>query len=539
MIEKVINKGTGANNKTGDTAQAIWTLINELIVDHNTRNSTTVNLLRFIPPSEWPAIQARTSTYDCHSALMAAFNHDLHGSAWYPMASAVVAPPGLYNCSQTVAPKRRFSLIGNTTGLESEVSSEFKFPAGVTGFVIDRYNTANGGVEQTPTGGCDGSLISGITITGGGYQVGPTVAHGVVQRARAKLVGVSVRQFYGDGFRVVASAGLGIPESEGNANLFRMEMCSATWIRDNGLYVDGADANAGSVVGFNAVYCGRWGIWDSSFLGNGYEHCHTASNGLRGLVHHNGSRWYLIDDNLGGSTEPGTNSSVWVFHSTGGVHFIFPQWVSGNSYITGGPYKSDNNNAVNTFVSCYSEGDQPPSFLLKPAMVIGGLHGAGFRSGGGAMIIGYNLISPFAMRDAGAVFETRFGYNGNEAVAAVANGDHPNGLALAAWDSTSGDWVTQHAKLGARIAARYTTNLSTFTGGRSAAVGGGHIRFPRGAFLGQRMVDSGTAPPSSGEAARGDMRINENAAVGQPSYWQCTTAGTNGSSAVWTPGPLL
>ena len=510
----------------------------ELTADH-VRNTISVNIFRYIPPSEWSAIQNRTSTYDCHAALMSAINHDAQGTGWYPFGSSVVMPNGKYNFLQTIAPKKIFSLIGGMSGLEPEPRVEFKFPAGVTGISIERYNTISGGVEEAPTGGADGSLISGIKLTGGGYNSGPVVAHGIVLRARAKLVGVTASNFYGNGFHVVAAAGVGDPVIEGNANLFRMELCSAVWVRDNGLFVDNADANAGSVVGFNAVNCGRWGIWDSSFLGNGYEHCHAAENGLRSQVHHNGSRWYIIDDALGGITEPGTNPAVWALIGAGGVAFIYPQWVSGGVYVTGGAYKSDNPNAVNTFFSCYSEGDQPPSELMSPAIVIGGLHGGGFTPSTTALILSGKGLNRFVMRHAGATFEVRQGYNQNEALAVVADGDHPSGLSMAAWQSSSGDWVTQHAKLDARVAARYTTDLSTFNGGRPASVGGGHIRFPRGAFMGQRMVDSGTAPPSTGEAGRGDMRINENAASGQPSYWQCTTAGVNGAGAVWTAGPLL
>jgi hypothetical protein len=46
------------------------------------------------------------------------------------------------------------------------------------------------------------------------------------------------------------------------------------------LFVDGGDANAGLALHFRSVNNGKWGIFESSFLGNAYIQCPTSGNQL-------------------------------------------------------------------------------------------------------------------------------------------------------------------------------------------------------------------------------------------------------------------
>jgi hypothetical protein len=531
MFNRTINKGVGANNRSGDAASAIWDLINDLVTEHNAASANTVNIFRWIPPSEWPAIVARTSTYDCSAALNSAINSQTSGSSSSAMGAHVTFPWGRYRFASTINLKRGCGLIGLGSGLTGGAPVEFVFDAGVTGIIVNRHDTFGTGIEAS-SNGADASLLVGLTLTGAGYSSSTAAAHGVVLRARAKCVGVICRAFKGDGFRVVASAVTENPERRGNANLFYLENCAGNGNWGSGLFVDGADANAGSVIAFNSVNNGRYGIWDNSFLGNTYLGCHVATNGLRGQVFHAGGRYYLIDDELGGSTEPGANPAVWVYLNDSGLHGTYPQWISGSSYITGGAYKSDSDTAVNIFLGCYSESGQPPSDIIHPAQVIGGLHGAGFLPNSSAFrLVGrrattLEIQSP---RDSGVDFVTQFSRRTDEAMAVVANGDHPNGLQTMLFDHLTGDWLTRHARLSARTSVRYTTDLSNFAGGRSAPVGAGHIRFPRGCFIGDRFVDAGTAAPTTGEWARGDKRLNSAPSAGGFVGWVCTTGGTPGT----------
>ena len=541
MFNRTINQGTGTNNRSGDTLQAICALINDLIVEHNSASSYLVNVFRYIPPAEWPAIQARTSTYDCHSAVMAAINSRVSGSGSNAPGASVSFPDGKYLFSAPLNLKRTSSLIGPSSGLTGGYAVELSFAAGVTGIIVNRHDTNLFDIDVSTTG-ADGALISGLFLTGAGYASDTPEAHGIVMRARAKCVGVTCRDFKGDGFRVQASAVGAIGDERGNANLFHLENCTGTKNWGNGLFVNGADANAGNVIAFNGTNNGRWGIWDSSFLGNTYLGCHSATNSQRGQVFHNGGRYYLIDDGAGGATEPGTNSAVWVYLNDSGIHTTYPQWVSGNSYITGGAYKTDSDSARNVFIGCYSEGGQAPASLIAPTIVSGGLHAAGYLAGTTAFILDGRKFSGFDVDSnplGTTAFLTSLSALADEAITVKTTGDHVNGLALLSWDSTSGDWITRHARLLGRTSVRYTTDLSTFQGGRPSPVGAGNVVFPKGAFISDRMLSYGNNPPTAGEAGRGDMVFNKQAASGQPSYWQCTTAGVNGAGAVWTAGPVL
>ena len=517
----------------------MWDWINQLITDNIQTASNTINVFRYIPPAEWTAIVARTSTYDCTEAVQAAINSTAFGAGATASGAYVTFPDGQYTFNTALELKRKCGLIGMNSGLGDAAGVVFSFPNGTDGIVIHRQNTLAGGLEAPPTNGADGSEVRGILIRGAGYS--PGNVSGVVMRARAVFTGVRVEKYQGDGWRIVADAVTADPARTGNANLFNMTMCAASECWGNGLYVDGLDVNAGNIVGFNSINNGLWGVFDSSFLGNTFTGAHTSANGRRGQVSHLGNRYYLKHDAVAGTTEPGTNAAVWVLIGAGGVTFYYPAWVSGTDYQPGGAFKSDNANSDSLFIGCYSESGQPPSVILHPATVIGGEHGADFapESTGHRNIAG--RLTPFTVvsRATDAPLTMGVAQRTGELLSYHAPGDNAVGLSPATFDAASGDWVVRHARLSARTPVRYTTDLSKFNVGRSSAVGGGHVRFPRGAFMGHRMVDSGTAPPTSGEAGRGDIRINESAAPGQPSYWQCTASGVNGSTAVWTAGPVL
>jgi hypothetical protein len=57
-----------------------------------------INVMRYIPPSEWPAIFNKTSTYDCTTAVQAAVNF----AAASARAGTVFYPAGLFNQSATI-----------------------------------------------------------------------------------------------------------------------------------------------------------------------------------------------------------------------------------------------------------------------------------------------------------------------------------------------------------------------------------------------------------------------------------------------------
>lgn len=107
----------------------------------------------------------------------------------------------------------------------------------------------------------------------------------------------------------------------GNANSFYLE---GLFIQNNhhGVYVDGPDTNAGSIVNCHAKSNAGWGFWDTSSLGNTYIGCSTDINKL-------------------------------------------------------GSYKTDSDNAFNVFVGCYRENNQPAASVISPSVHVGGLSNTG------------------------------------------------------------------------------------------------------------------------------------------------------------------
>jgi hypothetical protein len=321
------------------------------------------------------------------------------------------------------------------------------------------------------------------------------------------------------------------------------------------MHVDGADVNAGTAIAVDSSSNGRWGIYDSSFLGNAYFGCHVSTNG-QALIAGNpadasstvsfGRNRYAA--NVAATeadlvaTEPGTDEAVWYFTGAGGVHAQIPLWVAAKpegTYFHGGAYRTDNANARNTMIGCYSEGGQGPSQIVKPTIISNGLQGAsvkgsGFWQDGNIVKLG-NL--EFGERDgdtAGIEFDLRRW--DDSLIYANVGGDHASGTQLLVWNTGQKMWdIGRWANLTSRVPMGLTTNLTTNTFGRAATVGGGYPHFGRGFFLGStssaRMMNSSATVPTTGDHARGEICWNRDPSVGGVLGWTCTTAGTPGT---WT-----
>jgi hypothetical protein len=104
------------------------------------------------------------------------------------------------------------------------------------------------------------------------------------------------------------------------------------------------------------------------------------------------------------------------------------------------------------------------------------------------------------------------------------------------WNESQGTYELQFAA--AKRVLAFGGNLSTQTGGRSAAVtDGSYIGFPGGFWNGStsnaRYRGVVLSLPTSGEYARGDaLESMSPAAAGTPG-WACTTGGIAGSTAVF------
>jgi hypothetical protein len=245
-------------------------------------------------------------------------------------------PAGTYNLGATTIDLTHTLIIeGENSGDATGGGTVLKWGANTTGIRVQSANTTGAtGTQAAAASRGSASLIRNLMLIGG-YAGTDGEAHGIHLRGNAAIRDCYIEGFSGDGIHSICSAGTG-GEAEGNANSIEV---SRVYIENcrHGIYLDGADVNAGTFTGINVKNARGWGIWDSSFLANTYVGCHASGCGL-------------------------------------------------------GPYKSDNINAPTVFVGCYSEGGQPPSDLVSPAIAVGGLHGAGII-GTGAYLCGSKFTS--------------------------------------------------------------------------------------------------------------------------------------------------
>lgn len=169
-----------------------------------------------------------------------------------------------------------------------------------------------------------GSKTEGQTVTDGGVTWTAIVVAGVRMRARANVQNFLITNSPGQGVRIDGSSD-GTPPT--NANGFRVQYGRMVAPAQDAVRIVGIDSNAGQARDLDIAGCGYYGIDDQSFLGNLHEG-HQVANCLLGA------------------------------------------------------YRSPGLNARSEFLGCYSESGQPPSSIVSPSLVVGGLHGAGFSTGG-------------------------------------------------------------------------------------------------------------------------------------------------------------
>lgn len=473
-----------------------------------------------------------------------------------PKGPKVFIPSGAYKLASIgvngIQLKAETHIQGEHGGMGNAFQgTELIFPADCVGICVNRFDTIDGGVESAATGGADGSSIRNIAMTG---ALGSDLrAHGIWLRARATVENVTIRNFTGDGVHIRAGARASA-SVRGNANSWFLNVMRVQNCGRDGYFVDGADANSGLAIGCSAQNNGRWGFYDSSFLGNTWVGCHSAGNGTAGagingsrkssFVHFNGFRYgtkaratqaELV------AIEPGSNDKIWIPLRKGGAHAVCPTWLpdqADGTYFHGGAYKSDNANASNVFLGCYTEGGQAGCSFAGPTLAIGGsIYGAGFMDGG---YIRGDVGNRLTVRGPGGAFAIK-----DNAVDVLLGGGADNVLQWLSEDETASsiwrfhrsgkDWVIDNANSGSRTAMRLTGEHTEETSGRSTTIPY-HATFPRigiGSGKALRLHSSLSAEPSSGEYGRGEVIYNSSPSAAGVPGWVCTIAGTAGSTAVF------
>lgn len=148
------------------------------------------------------------------------------------------------------------------------------------------------------------SRVSDVTFVSARKPTSPPApeAHGIIVLGPVHLDDVYVSRFPGNGIHISAGAQREPPT---NANAWRLIGGKSHDNVGHGLYTDGPDTNAGIAIGFRANSNGGFGILDSSFLGNTYLGCPTASNKLGSIRLESGSGSQAI----GCYVESGTNAA--------------------------------------------------------------------------------------------------------------------------------------------------------------------------------------------------------------------------------------
>ena len=251
----------------------------------------------------------------------------------YSMGSpGLLVPQGKYFLAGTTLDITSTMILTGEGGAGAQGPvSLLRWSAGTTGIRLQAGNTTGASGTQADSGaGADGSIIRNLGLIGGRAGADGNF-HAVHFRTVASLRDLYIERWEGDAMFATCTAGSG-GATEGNANCLQVDRVYVENVR-RALYLDGGDVNAGRFAGIVVKTTSQEGIFDSSFLGNTH------------LGHH----------------------------------------VAGS---IGAAYKSDGINARNVFVGCYSESDCAASDLVTPAIVVGGLHAAGFTAGTTAPILG-------------------------------------------------------------------------------------------------------------------------------------------------------
>lgn len=502
---------------------------------------------------DYPFATALTQQID-YCAFIAAITSQTftsHGLYYHSGPEILLKDGAVYRMgSDTIQLKRSVHIRGAGSGMPWTSMAAMRWAAGATAFIVHRYNTIGNTVESVPTTGADGTIIEGIRILGAASTAADAYGgHAIWLRARAMMKNLYIENFRGNGYHIVATAG-GSPSEEGNANNFevhggRVQGC------ENGAFIDGADTNAGSFINGDYTANRRWGIWDSSFLGNNYFNVHTDSNGdgrtvdtASAFASYSGNSYQAVPTASGANliaTTPGTNSAIWRLLASGvGGRAI--AWTGSNpagTYRSGGPVYTDNANGRCNLFGQYNESGQGNMFLSPVTIGVGGI--TDLPSGGAYM------------RAVNNNFQTESGF--------VSSGTNPSGKTVTAYlggDPTNGDifqwlhsddnpgwtwrfrrsgadWICDNANSGARVAYTLTGQLTASQFGTGVAqpylfnvttlaLGPGGE--------GRKVTYAAAAPTSGGPYAQGEIVFNNAPTAGGKVGWVCTTAGTPGT---WKP----
>lgn len=311
---------------------------------------------------------------------------------------------------------------GEGGSLNGPGSSVLVWSSNVTGIRVQAPNTSGAsttGLSNSFSG--DGALLRNFSMDGAYGSGAESEAHGIHMRGHAQVENVFIDRFAGEGIRIQADAS----GNNGNANNWLVVNSQVQRCR-NGLYIVGPDTNAGHSIGFCANANRRWGILDSSFLGNAHYAPHAAQNGFVGfgdgvtlpvtLVHKSGRLFTPVhgQEATASITSPPASKSdtaYWLYYTDGVADTGIPDWFSGVLVRSGGSYCGDQSAATGEFNNPYSESDSILAQVFGSWRITGGIQGSGNPAGNGQYhYAGNNEYNVGYLRGAAADYSYNIGH---------------------------------------------------------------------------------------------------------------------------------
>lgn len=444
-------------------------------------------------------------------------------------------------------------------GLSPTPVTQLKFPAGVTGIrVHDSLTSGFNTKDSVAHGNGDGTLIRNLTLKGA-YTTTEAEAHGIQLRRRSTIEDVTVQGFEGDGFYLAASSASasGAATPYGNNNCTMLLRVSAKSCR-RGIYMNGGDCNAVTVIMPNMNSNRQCGIWNSSSINN-FNGGQLATNGIvadndgvtvaASACSYGGNRYGVI---LGQEVDASTNApsgttahnTYWYYIGAGGPTSGYPAWVSGMSWRPGGPIICDSLAGANTYTGIYMEESELKSQIKQTNIVLGGnVWSHCYKNPAinyepptlGADSSGWQ-IRPALTVDSGDV-NIVFGNISNNPNR-ILYADHatyaPNGWRLSFQTSSNiGDLWLNYAGTNMGYMLTGPTTANQF--GTGAAFSYGFyapyltVGDDAGSVTNARRLTIDTAAPGSGAHAIGEYSLRRTSTTTDPFAARCVTAGTPGT----------
>ena len=253
----------------------------------------------------------------------------VNDDVYYKGSRKLFVPAGTYLMGTTTLDITHTLIIEGESSMNG-YSSRLVWTGDCDGIRIQAYNTSGAtAVDGVAHYSGSYSIIRNLGLAGP-YANNPNFTgftegdyHGIRCRTNYIIEDCLIDGFAGDGIYSRATAGGGAGQ-EGNSNCSFVNRVKVTNVR-NGVYLDGADANACTLTGVIGVYCRQFTIFDTSFLGNTHIGHHSANAGLvkgvpSSIVSRGGSRYFVKQgQSAGASTNAPKSSTVTITIASPGV----------------------------------------------------------------------------------------------------------------------------------------------------------------------------------------------------------------------------